>query len=66
MGRGVGEDEDDDDDVAALERRMVAAGLPDNVWAHVRREIRCIVAAHTVLYFIVALLYSTQTLYLHA
>ncbi|KAL9327501.1 hypothetical protein ACSQ67_002504 [Phaseolus vulgaris] len=36
----LGDDDDDEDDLAALERKMQSAGMPQNVWKHVQRELR--------------------------
>ncbi|CAI0417677.1 unnamed protein product [Linum tenue] len=36
----LGDNDDDEDDVAALERKMQAAGMPSNIWKHAQRELR--------------------------
>jgi len=37
----LGDNDDDEDDLAALERKMQSAGMPQNVWKHAQRELRC-------------------------
>ncbi|KAJ4957897.1 hypothetical protein NE237_025008 [Protea cynaroides] len=36
----LGDNDDDEDDVAALERKMQSAGMPQNVWKQAQRELR--------------------------
>ncbi|XP_031127206.1 lon protease homolog 2, peroxisomal-like isoform X2 [Ipomoea triloba] len=36
----LGDNEDEEDDLTALERKMLGAGMPVNVWKHARRELR--------------------------
>ncbi|XP_027362282.1 lon protease homolog 2, peroxisomal-like isoform X2 [Abrus precatorius] len=36
----LGDDDDDEDDLAALERKMQSAGMPQNIWKHAHRELR--------------------------
>ncbi|KAI4327219.1 hypothetical protein L6164_019707 [Bauhinia variegata] len=36
----LGDNDDDEDDVAALERKMQSAGMPQNIWKHAQRELR--------------------------
>ncbi|KAJ4846825.1 hypothetical protein Tsubulata_004622 [Turnera subulata] len=36
----LGDNDDDEDDLAALERKMQSAGMPQNVWKHAQRELR--------------------------
>jgi len=37
----LGDNDDDEDDLAALERKMQSAGMPQNIWKHALRELRC-------------------------
>ncbi|KAK7386299.1 hypothetical protein VNO78_26439 [Psophocarpus tetragonolobus] len=36
----LGDNDDDEDDLAALERKMQSAGMPQNIWKHAHRELR--------------------------
>ncbi|KAH1133147.1 hypothetical protein AAZX31_05G066800 [Glycine max] len=36
----LGDNDDDEDDLAALERKMQSAGMPQNIWKHGHRELR--------------------------
>ncbi|RDY03159.1 hypothetical protein CR513_13289 [Mucuna pruriens] len=36
----LGDNDDDEDDLAALERKMQSAGMPQNIWKHADRELR--------------------------
>ncbi|XP_057415801.1 lon protease homolog 2, peroxisomal-like [Lotus japonicus] len=36
----LGDNDDDEDDLAALERKMQSAGMPQSVWKHAHRELR--------------------------
>ncbi|KAJ7944648.1 Lon protease-like 2, peroxisomal [Quillaja saponaria] len=36
----LGDNDDDEDDLAALERKMQSAGMPQNIWNHAHRELR--------------------------
>ncbi|KHN42642.1 Lon protease like 2, peroxisomal [Glycine soja] len=36
----LGDNDDDEDDLAALERKMQKAGMPQNIWKHAHKELR--------------------------
>ncbi|XP_019445010.1 PREDICTED: lon protease homolog 2, peroxisomal isoform X1 [Lupinus angustifolius] len=36
----LGDNDDDEDDLAALERKMQSAGMPQDIWKHAHRELR--------------------------
>ncbi|XP_052731736.1 lon protease homolog 2, peroxisomal isoform X2 [Vigna angularis] len=36
----LGDNDDDEDDLAALERKMQSARMPQNIWKHAHRELR--------------------------
>ncbi|KAL5168271.1 Lon protease 2, peroxisomal [Glycine soja] len=36
----LGDNDDDEDDLAALERKIQSAGMPENIWKHAHRELR--------------------------
>ncbi|XP_020205145.1 lon protease homolog 2, peroxisomal, partial [Cajanus cajan] len=36
----LGDNDDDEDDLAALERKMQSAEMPQNIWKHAHRELR--------------------------
>ncbi|XP_057449730.1 lon protease homolog 2, peroxisomal isoform X2 [Lotus japonicus] len=36
----LGDNDDDEDDLAALERKMQSAGMPQSIWKHAHRELR--------------------------
>ncbi|RDX72498.1 Lon protease-like 2, peroxisomal, partial [Mucuna pruriens] len=36
----LGDNDDDEDDLAALERKMQSAGMPQSVWKHAHRQLR--------------------------
>ncbi|XP_061343903.1 lon protease homolog 2, peroxisomal isoform X2 [Gastrolobium bilobum] len=36
----LGDNDDDEDDLAALERKMQSAGMPQTIWKHAHRELR--------------------------